>query len=35
VRNYFSRALQALAVPVDEVRGLSPAVTQALLSRVD
>jgi uncharacterized peroxidase-related enzyme len=35
VRNYFSRALQALAVPVDEVRGLSPAVTQALLSAWD
>jgi len=30
VRNYFSRALQALAVPVDEVPGLSPALSAAL-----
>lgn len=29
-RNYFSRALQALAVPVDEVPGLSPALAAAL-----
>lgn len=29
-RNYFSRALQALAVPVDEVPGLSPALSAAL-----
>jgi len=35
VRNYLSRALQALAVPVDDVKGLSPALTQALLSPVD
>ena len=33
-RNYFSRALQALAVPVDEVKGLSPELTAALLSPV-
>ena len=32
VRNYFSRALQALAVPVDDVPGLSPALVAALLS---
>ncbi len=31
-RNYYSRALQALAVPVEEVSGLSPRVTDALLS---
>ncbi|GAA5212676.1 carboxymuconolactone decarboxylase family protein [Microbacterium kyungheense] len=29
-RNFFSRALQALAVPVDEVPGLSPALSSAL-----
>lgn len=29
-RNYFSRALQALAVPVDPMPGLSVAVTEAL-----
>jgi uncharacterized peroxidase-related enzyme len=29
-RNYFSRVLQALAVPVDDVPGLSPAVATAL-----
>ena len=33
-RNYFSRALQALAVPVDHVPGLSPALREALLSPV-
>ena len=33
-RNYFSRALQALSVPVDEVKGLSPELTAALLSPV-
>lgn len=33
-RNYFSRALQALAVPVDDVPGLSPALREALLSPV-
>ncbi|KRA23807.1 carboxymuconolactone decarboxylase [Microbacterium sp. Root61] len=31
-RNFFSRALQALAVPVDEVPGLSPRLRTALLS---
>lgn len=31
-RNYFSRALQALVVPVDEVPGVSPALADALLS---
>ncbi|SIT71548.1 carboxymuconolactone decarboxylase family protein [Microbacterium sp. RU33B] len=31
-RNYFSRALQALAVPVEEMAGLSPRLTDALLS---
>lgn len=31
-RNYFSRALLALAVPVDDVPGLSPRVKEALLS---
>jgi uncharacterized peroxidase-related enzyme len=31
-RNYFSRALLALSVPVDDVPGLSPRVTEALLS---
>jgi len=30
VRNYFSRALLALAVPVDDVPGLSPALVTAL-----
>jgi uncharacterized peroxidase-related enzyme len=35
VRNYFSRALQALAVPVDDVPGLSPELTAALLSPLD
>jgi uncharacterized peroxidase-related enzyme len=34
VRNFFSRTLQSLAVPVDEVPGLSPRLTQALLSPV-
>jgi len=32
VRNYLSRAVQALAVPVEEVSGLSPELTEALLS---
>ena len=32
VRNHFSRTLQALAVPVDDVPGLSPRLAQALLS---
>ena len=31
-RNYFSRALQALNVPVDEVPGLDPATAAALLA---
>ena len=31
-RNFFSRTLQALAVPVDDVPGLSPALVDALLS---
>jgi uncharacterized peroxidase-related enzyme len=31
-RNYFSRALLALAVPLDDVPGLSPRVKEALLS---
>ena len=35
VRNYFSRALQALAVPVEDVPGLSPRLAEALLSPVD
>ncbi|MDY0911118.1 carboxymuconolactone decarboxylase family protein [Microbacterium sp. CFBP9034] len=35
MRNHFSRALQALAVPVDEVPGLTPALVDALLSPVD
>ncbi|WP_345803128.1 carboxymuconolactone decarboxylase family protein [Microbacterium sp. AZCO] len=35
VRNYFSRALQALAVPVEAVPGLSPQLTAALLSPVE
>lgn len=35
VRNYFSRALQALAVPVDDVPGLSPSLVEALLSPLD
>jgi hypothetical protein len=30
-RNYFSRALQALAVPVDAVPGLPPGVAAALI----
>lgn len=34
-RNFLSRALQALAVPVDDVPGLSPALVDALLSPVD
>ena len=34
-RNYFSRALQALAVPVDDVAGLSPRMVRALLSPLD
>ena len=33
-RNYFSRSLQALAVPVDDVPGLSPAMREALLSPI-
>ncbi|SFS08441.1 uncharacterized peroxidase-related enzyme [Microbacterium sp. cf046] len=33
-RNYFSRALQALAVPVEDVPGLSPRLAEALLSPV-
>lgn len=32
-RNFFSRALQALAVPVDDVPGLSPGITAALRAR--
>lgn len=35
VRNYFSRALQALAVPVEDVRGLSPELAAALLSPLE
>ncbi|MET0811898.1 MAG: carboxymuconolactone decarboxylase family protein [Microbacterium sp.] len=31
-RNFFSRTLQALAVPVDDVPGLSPSLVDALLS---
>jgi alkylhydroperoxidase family enzyme len=31
-RNFFSRTLQALAVPVEDVPGLSPRLTEALLS---
>jgi hypothetical protein len=31
-RNYLSRALQALAVPVEDLPGLSPALAAALLS---
>ncbi len=31
-RNYFSRALQALAVPVDDVPGVTPQLAEALLS---
>lgn len=31
-RNYFSRALLALAVPVDDVPGLDPAIARALVS---
>ncbi|WP_127475730.1 carboxymuconolactone decarboxylase family protein [Microbacterium sulfonylureivorans] len=34
-RNFFSRALLALAVPVDDVPGLSPALVDALLSPLD
>lgn len=34
-RNYLSRTLRALAVPVDEVPGLSPRLAAALLSPVD
>ncbi|GAA1992792.1 carboxymuconolactone decarboxylase family protein [Microbacterium pumilum] len=34
VRNLFSRTLQALAVPVEDVPGLSPELTAALLSPV-
>ena len=34
-RNYFSRALRALAVPVEDVPGLSPALAAALLSPLD
>lgn len=34
-RNFFSRTLQALAVPVDDVPGLSPALVDALLSPLD
>ncbi|MFJ6652003.1 carboxymuconolactone decarboxylase family protein [Microbacterium sp. NPDC091313] len=33
-RNHFSRALQALAVPVDEVPRLDPALADRLLSRL-
>ena len=33
-RNFFSRTLQALAVPVEDVPGLSPELTAALLSPV-
>lgn len=35
VRNYFSRVLQALAVPVEDVPGLSPALAEALLSPLE
>jgi uncharacterized peroxidase-related enzyme len=35
VRNFFSRALQALAVPVEEVPGLSPRLAAALLSPIE
>lgn len=34
-RNFLSRMLLALAVPVDEVPGLSPALVEALLSPVE
>jgi alkylhydroperoxidase family enzyme len=34
-RNYLSRALRALAVPVDDVPGLSPRLAAALLSPLD
>ncbi|QIG40265.1 carboxymuconolactone decarboxylase family protein [Microbacterium sp. 4R-513] len=34
-RNYYSRALQALAVPVEDVPGLSPELAEALLSPVE
>ena len=34
-RNFLSRALLALAVPVDDVPGLSPALVNALLSPLD
>ena len=33
-RNFFSRTLQALAVPVEDVPGLTPELTAALLSPV-
>lgn len=33
-RNFFSRSLQALAVPVDDVPGLTPRVRDALLSPI-
>ena len=32
-RNFFSRALQALNVPVEDVPGISPHVAEALLGR--
>jgi hypothetical protein len=32
VRNYYSRALHALAVPVDQPPDLSPELREALLS---
>lgn len=35
IRNYFSRTLQALAVPVEDVPGLSPELAAALLSPID
>lgn len=34
-RNYYSRPLQALAVPTDQVPGLSPELVDALLSPTD
>ena len=33
-RNYYSRTLQALAVPVEDVPGLSPELSAALLSPI-
>ena len=33
-RNFLSRTLQALAVPVEDVPGLSPRLTKALLSPI-